>query len=73
MGCFYASIAIGNLFTGAVNKFIQNADGTVKFTGAEYYLFFAGLMFVTALIFIFVAISYRERTYIQEEQAVSVA
>jgi POT family proton-dependent oligopeptide transporter len=68
MACFYASVAVGNLFTAGVNKFIQNADGTVKFTGAEYYLFFAGLMFVTAVIFIFVALSYRERTYLQEEE-----
>lgn len=71
MACYYASIAIGNLFTASVNKFIQNTDGTVKFTGAQYYLFFAGLMFITALLFIFVAVSYRERTYIQEEQPVS--
>ncbi|HEV7869391.1 MAG TPA: POT family MFS transporter [Chthoniobacteraceae bacterium] len=68
MACFYASVALGNLFTGAVNKFIQNADGSVKFTGAEYYLFFAGLMFITAILFIFVAVRYRERTYIQEQE-----
>ena len=68
MGCFYASVAVGNLFTAGVNKLIQNADGTVKFTGAQYYLFFAGLMLITAVLFIFVALRYREQTYIQEER-----
>jgi POT family proton-dependent oligopeptide transporter len=73
MACFYASVALGNLFTGAVNKFIQNPDGTVKFTGAEYYLFFAGLMLATAVLFIFVAVRYRERTYIQEEEPLATS
>ncbi|RYD75225.1 MAG: MFS transporter, partial [Verrucomicrobiaceae bacterium] len=73
MACFYASVALGNLLTAGVNKFIQNADGTVKFTGAQYYQFFAGLMFVTAVFFIFVAMNYREKTYIQEQQPEPVA
>jgi len=53
--------------TSAVNFFIQNADGSTKLSGIQYYLFFAALMLVTALVFIAVASRYRERTYPQEE------
>lgn len=67
MGIFYMSISLGNAFTSAVNFFIQNPDGTSKLAGASYYLFFAGLMFVTAVIFIPVAMKFKEQTYVQEE------
>ena len=66
MAFFLISVSIGNLFTSAVNYFIQNPDGSSKLPGADYYLFFAGLMFVTALIFVPVAKWYKEKTYIQE-------
>ncbi|MDD9941715.1 MAG: POT family MFS transporter [Myxococcales bacterium] len=65
MATFLMSVSVGNLFTAAVNKVIQNADGTSKLAGADYYLFFAGAMFATAVLFIFVAMRYRERRYIQ--------
>ncbi len=67
MGAFLLSVSLGNLFTASVNFFIQNPDGTSKLDGASYYLFFAGAMAVTALLFIPVAVWYKERTYIQEE------
>ena len=67
MSFFLMSVSLGNLFTSAVNFFIQNADGSTKLSGIQYYLFFAALMFVTALVFIAVASRYRERTYLQEE------
>jgi POT family proton-dependent oligopeptide transporter len=67
MGAFLMSVSIGNLFTSAVNFFIQNADGTSKLEGSSYYLFFAGAMAVTAILFIPVAVWYKERTYIQDE------
>jgi proton-dependent oligopeptide transporter, POT family len=67
MGAFLMSVSIGNLFTSAVNFFIQNADGTSKLEGSSYYLFFAGTMAVTAMLFIPVAVWYKERTYIQDE------
>lgn len=57
--CLYlGSIALGNTFTAAVNFFIQNKDGTSKLQGASYFLFFAGLMLVTALVYIPVARRY---------------
>jgi len=68
MALFLATNTAGNLFTSAVNVFIQNPDGTSKLTGANYYLFFAGLMLMAAIAFIFLATQYRGKTFIQEEQ-----
>jgi POT family proton-dependent oligopeptide transporter len=65
MALFLMSVSIGNLFTSGVNYFIRNEDGTSALPGASYYLFFAGLMAVTAILFVPVASRYRERTYIQ--------
>ncbi len=56
------SISLGNAITSAINFFIQNPDGSSKLPGAYYFLFFAGLMLLTAIAFIFVALRYRERT-----------
>ncbi|MBU6400620.1 MAG: MFS transporter, partial [Verrucomicrobia bacterium] len=67
MALFNLSVSMGNAFTSAVNLFIQNPDGTSKFTGVDYFLFFAGLMFVAAVLFIFVAMRYREERHIQDE------
>lgn len=41
-------------------------DGS-KLEGANYYLFFAGCMMLTSLLFIPVAMNYREQSYIQDE------
>jgi len=61
MSFYLLSIALGNAFTSGINFFIQNPDGTSKLAGADYYLFFAGLMALTAVAFIFVAWCYKER------------
>jgi len=60
-------IALGNLFTAIVNRFIQNPDGTSKLEGADYYWFFTIVIAVTAVLFIFVAVLYKEKTYIQDD------
>ena len=73
MGAFLMSVSIGNLFTAAVNFFIQNPDGTTKLDGASYYLFFAAAMAVAAILFVPVAVWYKERTYIQDEASGEVA
>jgi POT family proton-dependent oligopeptide transporter len=77
MALFLATNTVGNLFTSAVNFFIQNSEETVKrtgqvtkLTGANYYLFFAGLMFVASVAFIIIAIFYRGKTFIQDEEEV---
>ncbi len=67
MCTYLGSVSLGNLFTGTVNFLIQNPDGTVKLTGASYFLFFAAVMGVTALLFLVVARFYRGKTYIQDE------
>ncbi|MGB8330329.1 MAG: POT family MFS transporter [Polyangiales bacterium] len=67
MGAFFMSVSLGNLFTAGVNFVIQNPDGTSKLDGPSYYLFFAAAMAVTAVLFVPVAIWYKERTYIQDE------
>jgi proton-dependent oligopeptide transporter, POT family len=66
MALFFLSVSLGNLFTSAVNVFIQNADGTTKITGAEYYVFFAAMMLATALVYIPCAMWFKEKTYIQD-------
>ena len=45
----------------------QFAFPTSKVTGSNYYMFFAGCMFLTALGFIPYATRYKEETYIQDE------
>jgi len=65
MAFFMMSIAVGNLFTSAVNFFIENDDGSSKLAGADYFWFFTSLMFVTAFIFIFVARGYKEKAHLQ--------
>jgi POT family proton-dependent oligopeptide transporter len=60
------SVSLGNLFVMGVNIFIQNEDGTSKLVGPDYYLFFAACMLVTAILFIPVAMLYKEKTYIQD-------
>ena len=69
MAIFLFSDSVGNLFTAAVTYFIEKPNGQMRLTGADYYLFYAGLMAATAVIFIFVARCYREKTYIQPEAA----
>ncbi len=65
MGLFMLSVSLGNLITAVVNKVIVNADGTLMLEGAEYFWFFTALMSGTALLFIFAARLYKEKTYIQ--------
>ncbi len=67
MGAFLMSVSLGNLFTAGVNFFIQNPDGSTSLDGPSYYLFFAGAMAVTAVLFVPVAVWFKEREYIQNE------
>jgi len=67
MALFLMSVSLGNIFVSAVNFFIQNDDGTSKLMGADYYWFFAGMMLITAVAFIPVAMRYPVKTYIQDE------
>ncbi len=71
MAFFMMSVAVGNLFTSGVNFFIQNADGSSKLAGADYYWFFSLLMLATALLFTLVVKFYKGQTHIHEEVAES--
>jgi POT family proton-dependent oligopeptide transporter len=68
MSLFLGSVSLGNLFTAAVNFAIRNADGSSKLAGASYYLFFAAVMLVTAVGFIFYAMRYKEHRHLQGEE-----
>ena len=68
MAFYFMSVAIGNLFTSAVNFFIENADGSSKLAGASYFWFFTALMLVTAILFLVVIRHYDEKTYFQDEK-----
>jgi len=69
MGLFFAGVSLGNALTWAVNVIIENDDGTTKLDGAAYYLFFAGMMFVAAVLFVFVAAKYKEERHVQDDEA----
>jgi POT family proton-dependent oligopeptide transporter len=73
MAFFMMSIAAGNLFTSAVNFFIQNPDGSSKLEGADYYWFFTLMMLATSLLFLLVVKFYREKTYIHHEYCADAA
>jgi proton-dependent oligopeptide transporter, POT family len=67
MCTYLGAISLGNVFTAAVNFFIQNPDGSVKLKGAAYFYFFVIVMAATAILFLFVSQFYRGKTYIQDE------
>ncbi len=67
MSLYMGAVALGNLFTSAVNFFIQNPDGSSRLAGAGYFWFFAALMLATALGFVWYSRNYREKAYLQEE------
>lgn len=61
MACYFLSIAVGNLFTSAVNFFIQNADGSSKLEGASYFWFFTILMLITTVLFLLASSHFQEK------------
>ena len=68
MALWLFTVSAGNLFTAAVNKAIRNPDGTAKMDDQHYYLFFAGLMLIAAVVFVVVASFYRGKTYLQSQE-----
>jgi len=68
MAFYFLSVAIGNLFTSAVNFFIQSDDGDSKLASADYFWFFSGLMLITACLFLWIIRYYTEKTYLHEER-----
>lgn len=68
MALWLFTVSMGNLFTAGVNHVIRNADGSAKMNDQQYFLFFAALMLVAAIVFVFVATFYRGRTYLQSQE-----
>jgi POT family proton-dependent oligopeptide transporter len=73
MCTYLGAVSLGNMFTAAVNFFIQNPDKTVKLQGASYFYFFVFVMLGTALLFVLLARFYKGQTYIQDERAAAAA
>ena len=70
--CTYLwAVFLGNVFTAAVNFFIQNPDGSVKLQGASYFMFFVWVMLGTAVLFAIISPFYKGRTYLQDQARVS--
>ncbi len=70
MALWLFTVSAGNLFTAEVNHFIQNADGTLKMNDQQYFLFFAGIMFIAAAVFVVFAMFYRGKTYLQSQEGI---
>jgi proton-dependent oligopeptide transporter, POT family len=62
------TISAGNLLTAGINRAIRTFNLEHILTGPTYYLAFAGMMFVAAILFIFVARRYQEVSYLQKEE-----
>lgn len=62
MGLWLLSVALGNFITAQVTSRLENI---IVIGTPTYFWFFAGLMFVTALIFMLIASRYKEESYIQ--------
>lgn len=67
MALYLLAVSAGNAITALVHVAIRNPDGSSKLSGMEYYLFFAGFAVAASLLFIPVALRYREKTYLQDE------
>jgi POT family proton-dependent oligopeptide transporter len=63
----FVSRAEGSTLTAESISGSQFSGPTSKLTGATYYLLFAGLMLLAALVFIPVAMAYKPKEYLQDE------
>ena len=64
----FISVPNGSKLTDVSLEGSKFAGPTSKLKGAEYYVFFAGMMLLAALVFIPVAIAYKPKEYLQEEE-----
>ena len=68
MAFFMLSISLGNIFTSAVNFFIQQEDGSLMLEGASYFWFFTLLMAVTGVLFALITPLFKDRTILQVDE-----
>lgn len=63
------SVSLGNVFTAEINKAIQyNKSFAKSLEGANYYWFFTGVMLTSACLFVYVALTYKGKTYLQDSE-----
>ena len=69
MSLYLLSIAMGNLLTANVNAFIQNADGTSKWSEIQYFSFFMALVGISSVLFLIVSFFgvFKDKTYLQDQ------
>jgi POT family proton-dependent oligopeptide transporter len=67
MSIYLLTIALGNLLTVFVNEALENETVKKMLAGPNYFLFFSGLTFITGIIFIFVARTYKDQIILQEQ------
>lgn len=61
------SVTVGNLFTFAVNSLMDNnTQFKSAMQGANYYWFFTIVMLAASCVFIYVALTYKGKTYLQD-------
>lgn len=60
MSFWLLTIALGNIFVSVVNSNIASGGLFSRLTGAQYYLFFTGLMAVVTIVYIFVSRRFKE-------------
>jgi len=68
MGVFFLGVAFGNYLAMGVNAVLEatkDEQGLTLLEGADYYWFFAGLMALWTVVYVFWTKSYRGQTYIQ--------
>ncbi len=64
MGMYLLTFALGNLLVAGVNGLCSQFASFLP--GTQYYVFFLVLGLLNALIFMFVAMRYQEKTYLQD-------
>ena len=67
MSVYLLTITLGNLLTAGVNKALAIPAFGEFLEGSRYFLFFAALPLIGGIIFIFVAMKYREQTILHDE------
>ncbi len=61
------SVTVGNMFTAGVNSLMSNNDQfRAAMKGANYYWFFTTIMLIASCLFIYVALTYKGKTYLQD-------
>ena len=66
---YLLGISAGNLLVGLINGNIVNKGFFSQFTGAKYYWLFIGILIVSIILFMLIAKSLPEKSYVGEEES----